>query len=51
MYTIQPEAIWNHLLHELFSWETALYALGTVVFFGIVVLVLNFLDSTRGGNQ
>jgi len=51
MYSTPPQALWDHLVRELFSYETALYVLGTVIFFGVIALVLEFLDATRGHDQ
>lgn len=51
IYISSPEAVWNGFLQELLSLETLLYVLFTVAFFGVIILVLEFLDSTRGGRQ
>lgn len=47
MYVIPPETLWNHFLREVFSLETALYVLGSVALFCVIILVLEFLDSTK----
>lgn len=47
MYVNSSETILNHLLRELLTWETGLYVLGTVVFFGVIVLILTYLDDKR----
>jgi len=51
MYVPTPESAWNIFIGELFSTSTMLYLLGTVTFFAVIILVLEFLDSTRPGKK
>lgn len=51
MYVQNPETIWNYLIREALSLETLFYILGAVVFFGCLVVVLEFLDSTTEGRK
>jgi hypothetical protein len=47
MYAPTPEAVWNLFISEILTMGTLLYLLGTVAFFAMIILVLEFLDSTR----
>lgn len=45
------DSAWNVFIGELFSTSTMLYLIGTVAFFGVIILVLEFLNSTRGRDK
>ena len=45
------DAAWNAFIGELFSISTMLYLIGTVAFFAVIILVLEFLDSTSGRDK
>ena len=46
-----PEAVWLHFINEILTLGTLLYMLGAVAIFLIIIIVLEFLDSTRVGKK
>ena len=48
MYAPGPETMWNLIISEAFTVTTLFYLIGAVAFFAVIILVLEFLDSTRG---
>ena len=51
MYVPAPEAMWNLFISEMLTIGTLLYILGAGAVFLVIIIVLEFLDSTRVGRK
>lgn len=51
MYVPTPEALWAFFISDILTTATLVYFLGVGALFALLIIILEFLDSTRGGNE